>query len=154
MYAMTKNSRRQAGHAVACDLVRVACRGASRLAAMRHGAAMRARVAEGFVGYLVTDEKPCDMTAAEMAACWPFGSPDWFEVDGCGRELTPPAAWEYMPRRATADCWYDFGFQRCAVLERGQVSVIEVPDQGEQYDAKMIVLWGAHCRSSAVVVRF
>jgi hypothetical protein len=65
-----------------------------------------------------------------------------------------PDALDYMPRRATADCWYDFGFQRCAVLEFGQAVVIEAPDQGSKYDLQMLALWGAHCRSSAVVVRF
>jgi hypothetical protein len=62
------------------DLVRVALRGACRLAAQRFNAAVYDRLSEDFSGYLVTDENPCDMTAAEMAACWPFGSRAPFEV--------------------------------------------------------------------------
>lgn len=66
MYAITRNSRRARGQAVACDLVRVALRGANLLSAKRHNEAMYSRLAEDFGGYLVTEREP--MTEAEILA--------------------------------------------------------------------------------------
>ena len=48
MYAITKHSRRARGQAVACDLVRVVCR-------VKAVVGFRARLAEDFAGYLVTE---------------------------------------------------------------------------------------------------
>lgn len=55
MFAMTKFSRRCRGQAVACDLVRAVLKCKNKLTAMRRNEAMRARLAEGFANYLVTD---------------------------------------------------------------------------------------------------
>lgn len=66
MYAMTRDSRRARGQAVACDLVRVVLRGVSVLSAMRHNEAMRGRLSEGFAGYLVTE------CATDDEAGYPF----------------------------------------------------------------------------------
>jgi len=65
-------SGRCRGFAAPVDLLRVQLRSANRLSAIRHNEAMYARLSEDFGGYLVTDSNPCEMTAAEMAACWPF----------------------------------------------------------------------------------
>lgn len=91
-YVRSEYSRRAGAQAVALDLLRVVCCAAGRLSRMRLQDAgldpysvggidpgeRRERVGAEFGGYLVTDADPCEMTDAEMAACWPFDDVDRF----------------------------------------------------------------------------
>ena len=72
MYAMTQAARNGRGSVVACGLVAAALRGANLLTAIRHNAAMRARLSEDFGTYLVTE---CDVEAG-----YPFRSSRAFHV--------------------------------------------------------------------------
>lgn len=84
---------------------------------------------------------------------------DWldipFDLAASGDVESVPDAWEYMPSRATADCWYDFGFQRVAVLfADGHSMVIHCEHQGRLYEQQMKYLYRLHCQPSrAVLVR-
>lgn len=78
MYARTQNLRNGRGHGVALALVRAVCSGVAQAARVRLQEAGLDPYSVGggwFADYLVTDENPCDMTEAEMAACWPFDEP-------------------------------------------------------------------------------
>ena len=135
MFVISKYSRRQRGHVVALGLLAMVANGVGRLARMRLQEAgldpfsVGGRLAEDFGGYLVTE-------------------PDLVR--------RVPDAWEYMPRRATADCWYDFGFQTVVVLFNSPEHerwVIDVPHQGVEFEESMRYLWSLHCGVRAVLVQ-
>lgn len=56
-------------------------------------------------------------------------------------------------RRATADCWYDFGFQSIAVYSRtGKfLKALHVPDQSAKWERRMRYLWGIHVTGRALL---
>lgn len=136
MYALTKESRRARGQAVACELVRAVLRGQNTLTEIRHNEEMRARLSEGFRGYLVTECGP--MTEAEILAtaggrhCAPgFGAFSARRGDHAPRRYSVlSTGFEYHGRGNSLDAPENFAagslryierfgmFPRCA--ERGQ----------------------------------
>lgn len=54
---------------VACDLLRVVLKCKNKLSAMRRNEAMRARLSEGFAGYLVTDMPVATETNRNEGKC-------------------------------------------------------------------------------------
>ena len=57
------------------------------------------------------------------------------------------------PGRATADCWYDFGFRTLVIrFESGREKVISVPDQSDKHAPLMRYLWKLHIFRRAMIL--
>lgn len=56
-------------------------------------------------------------------------------------------------RPATADCWYDFGFQRIAIYSKAGrfLKALHVPDQSKKWEARMRYLWRIHATGRALL---
>jgi len=102
-------SERCRGFAAPLDLVRVHLRAVGRLIdrmdSELRALEMRGRVRGAFADYLVSDAAPCELSEAEMVACWPFVA---------GR-----AAFAFSGRRE----WHQIGINRLCVT--GSRSPIE-----------------------------
>lgn len=106
MYAMTQAARNGRGSVVACGLVRAALHGANLLSAMRHNEAMRARLSEGFAGYLVTE-------CGDSGAGYPFRAAREFHVHGfdryCATSVFLPMGLRAVTGDIRGDRWCDAG---------------------------------------------